>query len=134
MKIKHYRSGLILITFLLLLCFQSVQAQRQKTHWAADGYQYYRFQGNQIVELDTRDAGKKTVLVTAENLTPPGQQPLSVANFYLSDDGQKVQYPRRLLGLRYGGQNFKTTGQIAACIFIDVCQIISRWHQGRLRK
>jgi dipeptidyl-peptidase-4 len=90
MKIKHYRSGLILITFLLLLCFQSVQAQRQKTHWAADGYQYYRFQGNQIVELDTRDAGKKTVLVTAENLTPPGQQPLSVANFYLSDDGQKV--------------------------------------------
>jgi len=75
---------------LLLFSQQAVRAQRGRTHWAADGYQYYRVQSGQIVELDTRDSEKKNVLLTTEMLTPPGQQPLAVANFYLSDDGQKV--------------------------------------------
>jgi dipeptidyl-peptidase-4 len=90
MNIKFYRSGLMcLVCLLLVFSLQAVKAQRGRTHWAADGYQYYRAQGNEIVELDTRDAAKKTVLVTKEMLTLPGQQPLSVSNFFLSDDGQR---------------------------------------------
>jgi dipeptidyl-peptidase-4 len=91
MNIKFYRSTLIPFIFLLLIFSQqAANAQRQKTHWATDGFQYYRAQGGEIVELDTRDAAKKTVLVTKEALTPPGQKQLTVANFFLSDDGQKV--------------------------------------------
>jgi dipeptidyl-peptidase-4 len=91
MHIKFYRS-LATCTVVLFLQFsqQAVLAQRQKTHWAKDGYQYYRAQENQIVELDTRNAESKTVLVTKEMLTPTGGKPIAVANFYLADDGQKV--------------------------------------------
>jgi len=78
-------------TVALMLLQVTVKAQRSRTHWAADGYQYYRAQeASGIVELDTRDAAKKTVLVSNEMLTPPGKSPLKVANFYLSEDGQKV--------------------------------------------
>lgn len=90
MNLKFYRSGLIALMMLLLLCTHTVKAQRGRTHWATDGYQYYRVQGNEITELDTRDAAKKTILVTKEMLTPPGQPPLTVSNFSLSNDGQKV--------------------------------------------
>ncbi len=91
MNTKFYRSILLSGVFsLLMLSQQAVKAQRPKTHWAADGYQYYRTQGSDIVELDTRDASKKTVLVTKDMLTLPGQQALSVFNFTISDDGQKV--------------------------------------------
>ena len=91
MTIKFYRPALASLTGLLLLASVNVvSAQRGKTHWATDGYQYYRQQGSDIVELDTRDADKKTVLLTAAMLTPPGKQPLAIANFSLSDDGQKV--------------------------------------------
>ena len=73
MNIKIYRSGFMCLMFLLLIFSQqAVKAQRGRTHWATDGYQYYRVQANEIVELDTRDANKKTVLVTKEMLTPPG--------------------------------------------------------------
>jgi dipeptidyl-peptidase-4 len=75
---------------MLMLSQLAVKAQRGRTHWAADGYQYYRQQEAGIVELDTRDATKKTVLVSTEMLTPPGKSPLKVANFFLSNDGQKV--------------------------------------------
>jgi dipeptidyl-peptidase-4 len=91
MKIKFYCSGLMSMIFLLLLlCGQAVKAQRSKTHWAADGYQYYRIQHDTIFELDTRDANKKTVLLTKEMLMSPSGQPLEVENFFLSDDGNKV--------------------------------------------
>jgi len=91
MNIKFYRLKLTLVFFTLMLSQLAVKAQRGRTHWAADGYQYYRMQeGSGIVELDTRDAAKKTVLVSAEMLTPPGKTPLKVANFFLSEDGQKV--------------------------------------------
>jgi dipeptidyl-peptidase-4 len=91
MNIRFYRPGLLPLVFLLLMLSQQVaNAQRGRTHWAADGYQYYRVQDNEIVELDTRDAAKKTVLVTKEMLTPPGGQAINVANFILSDNGQKV--------------------------------------------
>ncbi|MES2265219.1 MAG: S9 family peptidase [Bacteroidota bacterium] len=65
-------------------------AQIPSTHWATDGYQYYKSQGGEIVMLDARDAAKKTVLVSKEMLTPQGQKPIAVRNFYLSADGQKV--------------------------------------------
>jgi len=92
MNIKTYQQKLIPLFFLaLMLCQLAVKAQRQKTHWAADGYQYYRaVEASGIVELDTRDPAKKTVLVSNEMLTPQGKSPLKVANFYLSEDGQKV--------------------------------------------
>jgi len=91
MNLKLYRSALFVSAFSLLMLTQvAVKAQRAKTHWAADGYQYYRAQGGDIVELDIRDASKKTVLASKEALTPAGGQPLSVANFTLSTDGQKI--------------------------------------------
>lgn len=91
MNIKFYFSKLMLL-LLLLLSFTNlaVNAQKGKMHWATDGYQYYKAQGNQIVELDARDAGKKTVVVTKAMLTLQGQAPLSIANFSLSDDSKKV--------------------------------------------
>jgi len=91
MNFKFYRTGKIALVLLaLLFSQQAAKAQRGRTHWAADGYQYYRVQGAQIVELDTRDSAKKTILVTKEMLTPPGQQPLAIANFSFSEDGTKV--------------------------------------------
>jgi dipeptidyl-peptidase 4 len=91
MNIKFYRSGLKLLIFLLLIFSQNeVNAQRQKTHWATDGYQYYRAKGDTIMELDTRDASKKTVLLDSVMLTPPDHKALTVSNFFMSDDGQKV--------------------------------------------
>ncbi|MFI5136363.1 MAG: S9 family peptidase [Sphingobacteriales bacterium] len=91
MNFKFYRKGMWALAFLLILFSQkNVQAQRGRTHWAADGYQYYRVQGGQIVELDTRDSAKKTVLITREMLTPSGEHPLNAENFSVSDDGTKV--------------------------------------------
>ncbi|MBK0380256.1 S9 family peptidase [Mucilaginibacter segetis] len=91
MNMKIYRSGLLsLILLFLLFASKAVFAQIPSTHWAADGYQYYRTQGGEIVILDTRDATKKTVLLSTEMLTPAGQKPLAVRNFYLSANGQKV--------------------------------------------
>ena len=91
MNIKTYQQKLIPLVFLaLMLCQLAVKAQRGRTHWAADGYQYYRADNSGIVELDTRDATKKTVIVSTEMLTPKGKSPLKAANFYLSEDGQKV--------------------------------------------
>jgi dipeptidyl-peptidase-4 len=91
MNTKYYRPGISVIAFLLLTLAQNfVMAQTSSTNWAKDGYQYYKVQGGEIVELDARDANKKTVLVTKEMLTPTGQKPIAVRNFYLSDDGQMV--------------------------------------------
>ncbi|MDB5287892.1 MAG: peptidase [Mucilaginibacter sp.] len=91
MNIKYYRSGLLAIAFLLFMLAQNVvMAQIPSTHWAKDGFQYYKVQSGEIVVLDARDANKKTVLLSKEQLTPQGQKPITVRNFYLADDGQKV--------------------------------------------
>ncbi|MDB5060949.1 MAG: peptidase [Mucilaginibacter sp.] len=91
MNIKYYRSGLLAIAFLLFMFAQNVvMAQIPSTHWAKDGFQYYKVQSGEIVVLDARDANKKTVLLSKEQLTPQGQKPIAVRNFYLADDGQKV--------------------------------------------
>jgi dipeptidyl-peptidase-4 len=90
MNIK-YRSGLFAIAFLLFMFVQNVvMAQIPSTHWAKDGFQYYKVQSGEIVVLDARNANKKTVLLSKEQLTPQGQKPIAVRNFYLADDGQKV--------------------------------------------
>lgn len=91
MNIKTYRSATTaLICLMLMLTQLAVKAQRGRTHWAADGFQYYRAQPAGIVELDTRDSAKKTVLVTTAMLTPQGKSPIKVENYFLSNDGQKI--------------------------------------------
>ncbi|HWZ03742.1 MAG TPA: S9 family peptidase [Mucilaginibacter sp.] len=91
MNIKFYRlAGSCLLFLVLLLSRSTLKAQFAKTHWATDGYQYYKMDGDQLVELDTRDSAKKTVLLTKEMITPAGKSPLRVENFFISDDGQKI--------------------------------------------
>lgn len=91
MKTRFSHSGFILLTLVLLLCFQSkVKAQRGKMNWAKDGYQYYKAGTDGIDELDTRYSNKKTAIVTKEMLTPQGKAPLAVSSFSFSEDGNKA--------------------------------------------
>jgi dipeptidyl-peptidase-4 len=93
MKIKHSYFVPAMAVLLLLVCFQkNANAQRGGiSQWAADGYQYYATADNgDIVELDIRDASRKTVLVTAAMLTPPGKEAIKVRRFTISADGKKV--------------------------------------------
>jgi len=82
--------GFGLALLLLFAAALSANAQRGRTHWAADGYQYYSIQSGGLVELDTRDSSKKTVVLTREMVTPSGGQALRIENFSVSDDGGKV--------------------------------------------
>jgi dipeptidyl-peptidase-4 len=92
MKTRFYYSGVILVTLVLMFCFQNkAKAQRSGVNWAKDGYQYYRnMPGEGIVEYDTRDSTKKTVIVAKEMLTQQGKSPLTVNSFSFSDDGNRV--------------------------------------------
>jgi dipeptidyl-peptidase-4 len=91
MNRKFYAFPGICLAFLLLLFSAfSVKAQRGRLHWATDGYQYYSSQNGGLVELDTRDSAKKTVILTSQMLTPAGGQALGVDGFSVSDDGQRV--------------------------------------------
>jgi dipeptidyl-peptidase-4 len=82
--------GLCLAFLLLLFSAFSANAQRGRTHWATDGYQYYSVQNGELDEFDTRDSAKKMVLLTKQMVTPAGGQPLRIENFSVSDDGKKV--------------------------------------------
>ena len=82
--------GFCLAFLLLLLSAFSASAQRGRLYWATDGYQYYSLQSGKLVELDTRDSAKKTVVLTSQMLTPAGGQALGVEDFSVSDDGQRV--------------------------------------------
>jgi dipeptidyl-peptidase-4 len=91
MNTTYHRYKLFAAAFLLFVLAQnSVMAQIPSTRWAKDGYQYYKVQSGEIVVLDSRDANKKTVLLTKDALTPSGQKAIAVRNFYLSNDGQKI--------------------------------------------
>ncbi|TWR29953.1 S9 family peptidase [Mucilaginibacter pallidiroseus] len=90
MNIKHQRIRLFAAGFFCLAGINTASAQIPSTHWAKDGYQYYRAQGSSIVLLDARDAAKKTEIVSQAALTPTGQKALAVRRFYFSEDGQKV--------------------------------------------
>ena len=82
--------GFCLAFLLLLLSSLTVRAQRGRLHWAADGYQYYSLQSGGLVELDTRDSAKKTVVLTRQMVTPAGGSALQIENYSVSDDGQRV--------------------------------------------
>ncbi|HEY8930106.1 MAG TPA: S9 family peptidase [Mucilaginibacter sp.] len=91
MDFKFYRLRLIPVLFLMLMLLHpAVKAQRGHLHWTPDGNQYYRMDGGAITQIDARDNSKKTVLVTAEALTPPGKPALKPASFTSSTDGQKI--------------------------------------------
>lgn len=88
---KIHRWGAPALLFLLMLTArQSAFAQIPSTHWAKDGYQYYKAQAGEVVVLDARDSSKKTVLLSKEMLTPEGGKAVVPFRFYLSADGQKA--------------------------------------------
>jgi dipeptidyl-peptidase-4 len=88
---KFYRSGsCFLLIVLFILSSNLVKAQRSLTHWANDGYQYYKITGGEITVYDTRDSSKKTVWISNAMLTPSGKAPIGVKRFTISDDGKKV--------------------------------------------
>ncbi|WDF77763.1 DPP IV N-terminal domain-containing protein [Mucilaginibacter sp. KACC 22773] len=88
---KFYRSGWsFLLIVLFILNNNLAKAQRAPTHWANDGYQYYKTTGGEITVYDTRDSSKKTVWISAAMLTPKGKTPIGVKRFTISDDGKKV--------------------------------------------
>ena len=93
MNLRIYRLGLFSLAFLFLLCGLSVvhaQPGGGSMHWASDGYEYYRVENGNLVELDTRDSAKKTVVLTADMLTPPGKKAIPVENFQITDDGKMI--------------------------------------------
>src|ERR1700743_2480079 len=93
MKTRFYHYGVASLTLVFLFGLTAkVSAQRGGINWAKDGYQYYQSErgGSAIIELDTRDSGKKTPVVTKEMLTPQGKNPLAVNGFAFSEDGNKV--------------------------------------------
>jgi dipeptidyl-peptidase-4 len=93
MKTRFYYPGVTLLLTLALSAFiqSEVKAQRAGIDWAKDGYQYYRAdRDGSIVELDTRDSAKKTVILTRQMLTPQGKPALTVNGFTFSEDGNKV--------------------------------------------
>ncbi|RFZ81387.1 S9 family peptidase [Mucilaginibacter terrenus] len=87
---KNLNWGRVFLLLLMALSMQTAFAQIPSTHWAKDGYQYYKVQNGEVVMLDARDASKKTVVLNRAMLTPAGQEPVAVRNFYLSEDGQKA--------------------------------------------
>jgi dipeptidyl-peptidase-4 len=89
---KIYQVKLIVLLVGLLLFKQTaVHAQASNTQWAADGYQYYVAQSGEIVELDSRDDAKRTVILSKAMLTPAGAQgPIAIRRFSFSSDGKKI--------------------------------------------
>ncbi|RKR81626.1 dipeptidyl-peptidase-4 [Mucilaginibacter gracilis] len=80
----------LLVAVLLLFKYNAILAQGNATHWAADGYQYFVARGGEIIELDTRDDAKKTVIVSAGMLKPAGKPAIGVKRFAFSTDGKEV--------------------------------------------
>ncbi|MCC8410544.1 DPP IV N-terminal domain-containing protein [Mucilaginibacter sp. UR6-1] len=91
MKSKFHSLPVVLLAFMLSAIWQGAQAQfGSGTNWAKDGYRYYKtFEGG-VAEFDVRDANKKTVIATAQDLTPAGQKPISIRRFTITDDGKKI--------------------------------------------
>jgi dipeptidyl-peptidase-4 len=92
MNNKSCRLPLYVLVALTLFCTVTrVNAQPGgHLHWADDGYQYYTVANSQLVELDTRDSLKKTIVLTTDMLTPAGQTLIRIENFTLTADGRKV--------------------------------------------
>ncbi len=85
----NFAKRLLIVTFCFATFF-AIGQPPQGVHWSKDGTGYYEAKANEIVFNDLASA-KTKVLLTKEQLTPNGaSQPLSVRNFFLSDDGNQV--------------------------------------------
>ncbi|KAA9041146.1 hypothetical protein FW778_03665 [Ginsengibacter hankyongi] len=78
---------------ILILSFVSILVNAQPPqgiHWSKDGNSYYEVKNGEIIQNDSGTA-KSTIVVTMEQLTSPGEStPLSVRNFFFSNDGTKI--------------------------------------------
>src|SRR5947209_7643581 len=83
---KPYITGLFLI---LLVAVVNAQPPHG-LHWAVDGNSYYESDAGTINKVQL-PSFTKAVVVTTQQLTPANaSEPLSVRNFFFSDDGKKV--------------------------------------------
>ncbi len=60
------------------------------TNWAKDGNRYYKTDEGGITEFDVRDANKKTVIATRQDLTPAGGKAIAIRRFKMAEDGSKI--------------------------------------------
>src|SRR5690606_34846973 len=86
--INHLRGTLLLL--LLIFVISTVHAQPGKIEWSADGNSFYKLEQNELVQYKL-PANTKSVLLTAEQLTPKGEsQPIKPDLYSFSNDGNKV--------------------------------------------
>jgi dipeptidyl-peptidase-4 len=78
------------IALLLIFSYSTANAQFENMHWATDGYHYYFLKADSILEHDTRNKAEKIVFLTPEMMTPAGKPPLTVDNFSVTADGNRV--------------------------------------------
>jgi dipeptidyl-peptidase-4 len=57
--------------------------------WTKDGNGYFSAQGGELVQI-ALPQNTRTVLLSKEQLTPPGQKPITFRNFSFSDDDKKI--------------------------------------------
>ncbi len=85
----YFVKRIVVFTFCFASFFAIAQPP-QGVHWSKDGTGFYESKNGEIVFNDLSSA-KTKVLLTKEQLTPDGSaQPLSVRNFFLSDDGAQI--------------------------------------------
>jgi len=79
----------IFLFCILLTVFFLPTVQAQKLKWAKDGASYYGLVKNEIYQYTLPDT-KGELLVSAAELSPIGEEPLSLTDFTFSDDGKKL--------------------------------------------
>mgnify|MGYP002402728671 FL=1 len=85
---EKMQSILFLVTFVVLSPLMSM-GQRLAVAWMPSGDGYYAVEGGAIVQY-ALPGQTKTVLVSKEQLTPPGGSALTVNQFAVAPDGKKV--------------------------------------------
>jgi len=79
-----------LLFIFLLFSLPSIAQPPQGIHWSKDGNSFYQIEDNQIEQIDLNASALK-VIVTKEQLIPAdSSSPLTIRNFFFSDDGIKV--------------------------------------------
>lgn len=76
-----------LFILFLFFCFRTGYSQNIK--WSPDGKAYFRTEDNQIVQY-TLPANERNVIVTRQQLTPSGGEPLTIELFEFSTDRRKL--------------------------------------------
>src|ERR1700712_4500244 len=78
----------VFIVFQVIVC--AVYAQPSKgLHWAAKGNSFYEATDNGVMQVQL-PAFTPQVVITNAQLTPAGEHPLEVENFFFSEDGNKM--------------------------------------------